>query len=120
MNEVGKTLEEIQAAPEWQIQECYFGNSIDPSGATYRTDGERVQMRTQMPLEVRDFQGKIVSPDLDEVEDFLAKSSEWEFCEREDIPRGEAFRAYIAGWRELTAEDDLQQYLKDVRGRALL
>jgi hypothetical protein len=116
---MSETSPEFSApAPEWQEEFFYFGNANWPSDATYRTSGERLQLRVELGLQLvkNETTGQYVA-DTSEVADFLAAYNDCSIVVRDSHKVHGGGRSeptiWVMGWKELTTEEDRAEYLRD-------
>lgn len=108
---------EEEMKPNWQIQECYFGNACYPSWVIYRTDGERVQVRidrsvtTQASSEPYDIGPNEVKKFLEEFQDcYFEVHLGRQTHDGQSTPP----TLYVIGWAELVTQEQMDIYKKDL------
>lgn len=111
--------------PQWREESFYFGNANYPSDATYRRDGERLQIRVEMPIplqrdgNIRYKANMSYRPDFSDesVTDFLAKYQDCEILVHDSYQlasgKTQPPSLFVTGWQELTTEEDKTNYFQN-------
>lgn len=101
---------------EWTEEEFYFGNACTPSWVTYRSSGERLQVRAERQLQLRstdDLQNYVA----DLAPEFLTRFTDHQLLV---MKGGQSLDGsvpipslYLIGWQEITDPDDRERYERD-------
>jgi hypothetical protein len=103
---------------EWTIEEFYFGNAVYPSYVTYRTCGDRLQVRDELEMRLSEDDGHYLA-DVDKLPDFTARHVDCQVMLLKSMSIGTEKLCipalYLIGWRELTTEEEKKFYERDKR-----
>jgi len=119
MSEIPKKSPET--TPQWREEFFYFGNANWPSDATYRTSGERIQLRIEkgLPLTKNESRGQYVA-DASEVAEFLSLYEDCSFLVADSHEVLEQYGGgrtepvlWVVGWKELTNDEERATYHQD-------
>lgn len=105
-------IERCQRGPEpagdWSTQFFYFGNAVWPSSATYRTSGERIQLRIELDLGLASEDNLKYVCGTEKVVDFIKTYSD---CSFELIASSEP-GLFLVGWHELESDEERARYFE--------
>ena len=108
------------SAPQWILEELYFGNATYPSWTTYRRCGDRVQIQAEHEVKVVNVEINQLQFNLDQtVCDSINTLQECSVTiSKGNITYDDVViepRAWLKGWRDVTAPEELRRYEEDRR-----